>query len=752
MTATASTTTIDATMTHSIFRKPDNPWGVAEFADAATQKRVKVAGPVTNCELGKSYRIVGRVESTPYGETLKATSVIAIEPKSPEAVASYLQTMPGIGWSTAEAIVKTFGAEGAIRALETEDLESLKAKVPTIRINAEKLADLRLKIEAERSSREINLQIRKLLGDLATDRLVEKILEQWHNDAPATIRQNPWVLADLEHIGFMRADKCALKIGVNPLSVERVKACVMFVVEESRGNGHTRHHLSSLMDEVRRLLEFHDSKGHRELIEDAIWSLCEGGDAQRLVVAEITTSGEWFQTVGDHRNESEIARMLSLRLATSPGAGVIFDSHTPSGKLAEDQVAALDVMLRASPWGTCLLTGAPGTGKTHMVKEFLGYFTSKQIALCAPTGKASKRLSQMTGLPATTIHKLLEPEVVTTKKGPIFGFKRNAENRIEADLVVVDEASMVDASLFRSLLAAIPRSCYLLLVGDPNQLPSVSPGSVLRDLIESKRVPHAQLTTIKRTNPGPLLTGIHAVKDGFWRKIDNAEGADVFMVPASTDSECVSVMADLYLDRLPKLLAKITLEAGDPIADIQLLIPWRSKDGLSARTVNLEIQRRRAAAGAVELGGKWSLGVGDKVIQQKNDYELGIVNGDQGVVVGMLQEEDPKTGVNRWVYRVAFAGYASPISVPAINNNLELGYAITTHRSQGSEWPIVVIPAMQLHSPFYDRCLLYTAMSRAQKALVVVGSQAKMQAVVDRVGAERRRTHLQQLMAVGEKP
>lgn len=731
--------TLEAVLARFIWRKDDNNWAVALFEKDGMD--TKVVGDVAHCVPGKSYKLEGFEEENNYGTSLKAISVVAIEPRGHDAVAAYLESLPGLGPTTAHALVRAFGADQVLDKLRTSSPDEIR-EAAKVRLSADKLQTAILAMDQESSALETELQVRKQLGNLATDKLVKRIMDKWGEKAPARIQANPWALATLPRMGFLKADAVALHLGVDTKSPERIKAAMRHVAGEIRNSGHTRLHQVQLSERCAELLDYGTDMDLRQLVADQLAVMVTEDELVGL-------PGDFVQLMSDHLCETEIAQLLKDRMERDVVPITLEQTQVQGFQLANDQQQAIALMRSLGERGTCLLTGAPGTGKTTMVQSFLPLFVDFATKLCAPTGKAARRLSEQAGRKATTIHVLLEPVPAGAQKDDVakgrkegelvFRFDRDEHNPLTASLVVVDEASMVDIYLFRALLRAIPEECYLLIVGDPNQLASVGPGAVLRDLLEAD-LPHARLHEIKRTNPGKLLECIHRVKDGKWRDIINRKEGDLFNMPASTEKDVVQTMASLYLDRLPK-----TLDEGmDPVLDIQMLLPWKSKDGLSARVVNEEVQRRRALKGAVQLQGKFPIGVGDKVINTRNNYDLGIVNGDMGLVQDLFKDG------NGWAYSVQFQGYEKTHQVPAIGHDLDLAYAVTVHKSQGSEWPVVVLPAMGTRSPFYDRTLFYTGLSRAKRMGVLVGRQEGMGDVVQRMSAERRRTYLAQALTKGE--
>lgn len=728
---------LEGQITSWVFRSEnDSGWGVAVFRDQNGRSH-KLAGKLTHCQEGKSYRMAGVEETNRYGVTVKVSSCIGIEPRGATGVRSYLETLPGIGPVSAAALVDNAGPDGAIRLLEEGSLDEIKRA--GARLSEDKLHSLREAMKADKCSRESELQIREMLGEIATDSLVRKIREQFGETAVDRIKQSPWAtLTKLPGIGFLRADAIALRVGANTESIDRLRAACLFAIEQSCDDGDTAHRSIEVVEKAAALLGFGGERANQRATEGLL-SLLESGDV-------IESAPDVVQLRVHAIAERDIADDLARKMRCAVRDHE-FGAVPPDPSLKPDQVAALDVIRRAGRGGVAVLTGAPGTGKTTMVRSVFPWFGTGRIALCAPTGKAAKRLSDQAGIQAVTIHRVLEPMPRATQDGGVsFEFGKNSDNPIDADLVVVDEASMVDVELFRRLVAAIARSTFLLIVGDPDQLPSVGPGAVLRDLIDSGIVPHASLTEIKRTNPGELLQSIHRVRAGRWSVVENRPDQDLVTVPVQTEPQAVATIADLYLNRLPAMLAK-RQDPSKPVVpehEIQILVPWRDRDGMSVRTVNESIQAQRVALGQVEQVNNFPIGRGDKVIQTRNDYKLGIVNGDQGIVrqVTQIAPADDPDGKPVWHYVVEFVGYADPIAIPAIGCGLDLAYAVTIHKAQGSEWPVIVIPSVGTSSPFYDRGLLYTALSRAQRMGVIVGRQDGLPSVCQRVGAKNRRTML----------
>jgi exodeoxyribonuclease V alpha subunit len=391
--------------------------------------------------------------------------------------------------------------------------------------------------------------------------------------------------------------------------------------------------------------------------------------------------------------------------------------------LAPSQAAALR---RAMAAKVLVITGGPGVGKTTLVDSILKVLIAKgvQVALCAPTGRAAKRLTESTGLNARTLHRLLEADPRTG------GFKRDEEQPLDCDLLVVDEVSMVDVPLMRALLRALPDRAGLLLVGDMDQLPSVGPGQVLADIIGSATIPVIRLTEVfRQAAESRIITNAHRINQGQLPALAAPEGSDFYFVDAAEPEEAARKLLAVVCGRIP---ARFGL---DPVREVQVLCPM-NRGSLGARTLNIALQQALNPPGTVRVEWfGWTFCPGDKVMQVTNDYERDVFNGDLGIITGIDADESTVS--------VSFDGRAVEYSFGELDE-LVLAYATTIHKAQGSEYPAVVIPLMTQHYVMLARNLLYTGVTRGKQLVVLVGQRKALAMAVRNAGSRRRWSKLRE--------
>ena len=393
--------------------------------------------------------------------------------------------------------------------------------------------------------------------------------------------------------------------------------------------------------------------------------------------------------------------------------------------LYQDQEAALEIAKRER---FCIVTGGAGTGKSTVIDAIIREHAKPgfRISLAAPSGKAAKRLSEVTGREASTIHRLLEPSKVQGG----FEFARNDRRMLDADLIVVDETSMVDISLMARFMDAVSPGTKVVLVGDHYQLPPVGPGCPFKDMLESKAVPAAELTIIKRQKDGLIVQNAHRIKSGQDILVDNGQARDFFFVQRDAEEAILMKIGEFFGSTL------LADRKVDPLRDVQVISPLREKTALSCRSINAELQKRLNPSEPVS---GCPFKPGDKVIQGRNDYDRNIVNGDMGFVAGINREDK--------VIVVNFENPDRRVKLPLHKNDLDLAYAITVHKSQGSEWPIVVMPIHRnISGRLMQRNLLYTAVTRAENLLILIGMRDEIPRIVQRNEQGRRFSNLAEIL------
>ena len=529
--------------------------------------------------------------------------------------------------------------------------------------------------------------------------------------------ENPYRLArDIRGIGFKTADAIAIRLGVDKTAMIRVRAGISYALTEAMDDGHCGLPTNELLPLAEKLLEV-----PQDLIRTALdLELAEG-----TVIADQVYEIDCIFLASLYRAERAIAeRLLTLGKGELPWASIDPDKAIPwierriNLTLAESQKAAVGLALASK---VLVITGGPGVGKTTIVSAILRILSAKHVRLllCAPTGRAAKRMNEATGLEAKTIHRLLE---IDPKKG---GFRRNNENPLDCDLLVIDETSMVDVLLMHALLKAVPDKAALLVIGDVDQLPSVGPGQVLVDTIASGAVPVVRLLEVfRQAAKSQVIVSAHRINTGGIPDLRKPDGdSDFYFVEADDPETAVRRIVELVKTRIPKRFGL------NPIRDVQVLCPM-NRSGVGARSLNVELQAALNPAGEckVERFG-WTFSPGDKVMQIENDYDKEVYNGD----IGYVKDVEPDDGelIATFDERLVTYGFGElDTLVPA--------YAATIHKSQGSEYPAVVIPVMTQHYTMLQRNLLYTGVTRGKELVVLVGQKKAVAIAVRNVSGWRR--------------
>ena len=657
------------------------------------------------------------VNDRTHGPQFRARFLKTSQPTSVDGVEKYLGSgmIHGIGPVYAKKLVRAFG-EAVFDIIETE---------PARLREVEGIGPVREKrittaYAEQKAVREIMVFLHG--HGVGTARAV-RIYKTYGADAVEVMTENPYRLArDVRGIGFKTADTIAMRLGMEKTAMVRVRAGVSFALGEAMDEGHCGLPHRELLPRAAELLE---------VPEDLVSIALDFELNERTVVADRVGETPCVFLAGLHGAESGIAeRLRALRCGALPWPRIDPDKAIPWAEertglaLAESQRAAVATALAAK---VMVITGGPGVGKTTIVNAILSILAVKRMrmALAAPTGRAAKRMSEATGREAKTIHRLLE---VDPRRG---GFKRDAANPLDCDLLVVDETSMVDVPLMHALLRALPASAALLVVGDVDQLPSVGPGQVLADMIAGGAFPVVRLTEVfRQAARSRIIVNAHRINEGILPDLDPPEGeSDFYFVPAEDPEDAVLKVIELVSVRMPRRFGL------DPVRDIQVLSPM-NRGGVGARSLNIELQAALNPAGArrVERFG-WTFAGGDKVMQIENDYDKEVYNGD----IGYVEDVDPEAGEVSAHFddrRLVYGFGELDALVPA--------YATTIHKSQGSEYPAVVIPLMTQHYVMLRRNLLYTGVTRGRRLVVLVGQRRALAIAVKSVSGRRRWSKLEE--------
>ena len=656
-----------------------------------------------------------------HGLQFKAHYLKTHAPSTLDGIEKYLGSgmIRGIGQVYAKRLVKMFGKDVFdIIEAEPKRLREVEGIGP-------KRAD---KITAGWADQKVIREIMVFLHEhgVGTARAV-RIFKTYGTDAVQVMSENPYRLAkDIRGIGFRTADLIAEKLGIEKTATIRIRAGVSFALTEAMGNGHCGLPRAELIGLAGRLLEVPAALIDSALLEEL---------AEETVTADRVGEAECIFLTGLYQAERSIAQHLK-RVCEEPLPWPEIDANKAlpwieqrtSLTLAPSQSEAIRLALRSK---VLVITGGPGVGKTTIVNSILRILAAKNVnlLLCAPTGRAAKRMTEATGMEAKTIHRLLEFDPKA------FSFKRNDESPLDCDLLVVDESSMVDVLLMQSLMKAVPSHAALVIVGDIDQLPSVGPGQVLADIIGSGTVPVVRLTEVfRQAAQSKIITTAHAINAGKMPDLGKPDGdADFYFVSAEDPEQAAMRIVELVANRIPRRFGF------DPIKDIQVLCPM-NRGGVGARLLNVELQAALNPAGEkkVERFG-WTFAPGDKVMQIENDYDKDVFNGD----IGMIEDVDMDEGE----VAVDFDGRTVTFLFGELDT-LVPAYAATIHKSQGSEYPAVVIPVLTQHYAMLQRNLIYTGVTRGKKLVVLVGQKKALAIAVKNVSGRQRWSKLNEWLTV----
>ena len=727
---------VAASVLGTIYRNEDNGYTVLTAREG--RREITVVGTLPELHPGEQAVFTGEWISHPtYGRQLKCVSVELQKPTTLLGIERYLGSgiIHGVGPSTAKAIVAHFG-EDTLRVL-SEHPEMLQEVPKMGKKRWKQIAESYREQEGARTAM-VFLQTYGIPANLSI-----KISKLYGERTPAIIRENPYRLCeDIDGVGFLTADRIGTSLGVPPDSEGRICAALKYLLKEAAvAQGHIYLPRKELLSRAGQLLRVES-----ELVEHHLLRM--------TMVRELIQSGEdgeeRIYLPGFESAEREVAlRLCELMAAYGQGSAAGVDREIDKFQKKHNitfSARQREAIAAAAKEGVLVITGGPGTGKTTIINCIISLLSQEgEVVLCAPTGRAAKRMTEATGVEARTIHRLLE------YGGDEGQFARNQENPIEADVVIVDEVSMVDLMLMRSLLRAIEPGTRLILVGDADQLPSVGAGNVLEDVLASGVISKCMLTDIFRQGEtSRIVVNAHRINHGEMPLL-NEKGTDFFFERKQGFYDAAQTIVSLVTQRLPKFLKYAPADyAAEAIRNIQVLAPAKKGEcGVIALNQMLQAALNPPAKDKPSLQyGETIFRLGDKVMQTKNDYQLewrrltssgwedgqGVFNGDVGFVVDVDSEEHCLT--------VRFDEDKEAVYASAQFENLDLAYCLSVHKSQGSEFPVVVMPVVGGPPMLLTRNLFYTALTRARSLVVLVGREEVVRLMVENDHVLKRYTTL----------
>ncbi|MCR5734092.1 MAG: ATP-dependent RecD-like DNA helicase [Lachnospiraceae bacterium] len=723
-------------VSHIIFKNSENSYTVFEFANGADE--VICVGNLVDVSEGESLRIEGTYTTHPvYGEQFKVESYEVIEPEDEISEIRYLGSgaIKGVGPTLAKRIVDRF-KEDTFRIIEEEPERLSEVKG----ISERKAIEIAERFNEKRELRKAVLFLQEF-G--ISNNLAIKIHDRYGDGLYEVMKKNPYRLVeDIDGIGFKRADEIAVKTGISPDSDFRIRSGIIYTLNQAASEGHLYVPKGELMERSAQVLDIPE-----DVILTHIMNLC---------MDKKVTIKEQDGLTAVYKSSYYNMELLCAKLLHDIDTGLYYDGTMIDKKISviereldiELEEIQREAVRKALMNGVSIITGGPGTGKTTIINAIIRYYEDEgmSVVLAAPTGRAAKRMSEATGFEASTIQRLLrlrpagnDPDMRHTG----FYYEKNEDDPLEADVVIIDEMSMVDIVLFTALLKAIIPGTRLIMVGDTDQLPSVGPGTVLKDLIDADVFECVRLKKIfRQKEQSDIVINAHKINDGEEIKLDN-KSRDFFFLERSDIKQILNNLVVLTRDKLPKYVDAEPYE-------IQVLTPMK-KGTLGVEALNPVLQKYLNPPDDRKKEKEYSGMIfreGDKVMQIKNDYQLewqirsrhgmvidkgeGVFNGDTGVIVSINDFAQTVT--------VEYDGSRRVDYTYGQLDEIELSYAVTIHKSQGSQYPAVIIPVLNGPRLLFNRNLLYTGVTRATKCVTLIGSREQISFMISNVDESKRYT------------
>ena len=731
---------------HIVFQNAENGYTVLELS--GDEGETVLVGMMKGITQGESIQAEGDYTEHPvYGRQFKVTAYRTVTPKDAAGMERYLASgaIKGIGAALASRLVKKFGAD-TFRIMEEEPIRLVEVKGISDRMARE----IASQMEEKRDLREAFLFLQQY-G--ISNTLAVKIYNTYGDGLYRMIQENPYKMTeDIEGVGFRTADEIATRIGIHTDSDYRIRSGILYCLSQATAEGHMYLPKELLLQRAGELLM---------VDEENIFPQVENLAMEKKLILKTDAESETVQifTAASYYAELSCASMLrNFNLPMYGEEGMLpsteslirkkIEAITDAEELELDNLQE-EAVLQCVKNGVLILSGGPGTGKTTTINTIIRYFAQEKmdILLAAPTGRAAKRMTEATGYEARTIHRMLELNGTLSGEGRRAGFERNEENPLEADVIIIDEMSMVDIYLFQALLKAVIPGTRLILVGDVDQLPSVGPGQVLRDLMASGAFPCVVLSKIfRQAGTSDIVVNAHKINRGEQIALDN-KSRDFFFLERDDANVIYKHMVQLITEKLPRYVQAESF-------DIQVLTPMR-KGSLGVETLNPTLQKYMnppSPRKKEHVFGSTLFREGDKVMQIKNNYELkweivskygipvdsglGIFNGDMGRITEINEYAETLTVEYDEHRRVNYAFSQA--------EELELAYAITIHKSQGSEYAAVIMPLLSGPKMLFNRNLLYTGVTRAKSCVTILGSRTVVAQMIANAEVNKRFTALKE--------